>query len=245
MSSNWLITPSSVCISHPADPFIPYVRVPLDTQGCLFIGNDTVRSALSKATTNSCTSLLLRQVGSEVIRESTRLVESFGLSFNNQETTTLENVALLISVNDMHQSGDMCEIKLSGLEYIYAPINENRVDLYPHIFTAIYRGKTHESLPHTFTSLFQHMDEILSSGKDVFIHCNQGEHRSAAVSVLYVCWRAQKCGVPCDFPRAHHHVQYYRRVIKPYISDRTTLMTEFARLHSNETKYEGMCPRVI
>jgi hypothetical protein len=233
--NSWLTLSSSPIQSDPSDPFIPFVRVPLDTRGSLFLGNDTIRAALSKAEPNSIASSLLRRVVPEVTNEAAALVESFGLEFHmpmeNRQPTTLENCTLLVSVNDLQQSGTMRHVEVKGLEYIYAPINENRVDLYPKIFAALYNQGPQEDVPEVFASLFERMDAVLTSGKDVFIHCNQGEHRSAAVTVLYVCWRAQQTGFPCDFERAHGHVLQYRSVIKPCTDRRATLMTEFARLH--------------
>lgn len=211
----------------PAAPFVPFVRIcsPLGG-GSIFLGNDTIRAALRQESGSSLQAL--QKVGPQVTREAADLVQSFGIELHmppqDMRSSTLANCKLLVSVNDMKE-GVTCKVELDGLQHVYAPINENNVELYPRIFEALLQGSSDPDME-AFDGLFTRMDELLTQGMDVFVHCNQGEHRSAAVIVLYLCSRRH-----CDFESAHAYVLQHRPIIKPCTDRRPTLMTEFARLH--------------
>ena len=118
---------------------------------------------------------------------------------------------------------------ITGLEYVYAGINENKTDLYPKIFHALWTGETQTREFKVFATMFDKFDDVLKKGGDVFVHCNAGEHRSASVAVLYVQRLAK-----CTFAEAHKYVQQFRTIIKPVKDNHVTLMTEFNRLSKND-----------
>ena len=70
------------------------------------------------------------------------------------------------------------------------------------------------------TQIFKKMDEQIINGESVFLHCNNGEHRSATVLVLYLASRGQ-----CSFEDAWHCVMNFRPIIKPFNDNHETLMT--------------------
>ena len=224
---------------------VPYTRVPMHTPGSLFLGNDTFRAELgSYSGSNLQTPEILREVGIKILSDfNDRMLDFYGIKNYklssmpeiDRQPDTLQNCTLLISVNDLTQTrgNDYNGVEVKGLDHIYAGISENDVDLYPAIFNALYNGSI-ESCKEckVFTNLFQRMYDVLLTGKDVFIHCNNGEHRSAGLTVLFLCWIAKKNNYEVGFNQAHKYVAQFRPIIKPlYIETRVTLMTEFYRLH--------------
>ena len=62
-------------------------------------------------------------------------------------------------------------------------------------------------------NVFCDMDEALNKGKNIYIHCNVGEHRSASLLVTYLCSRS---GI--TFGDVWSFINHHRE-IKPYIED--------------------------
>jgi protein-tyrosine phosphatase len=197
------------------DAFLPFCCIPIDAKRNLFLGNDTLRCALLANSRRS-----LAECGRQVQRDAAELISGFGVpgaptAADMEEWThgSLSRVGLLVSVNDLSRS----EMKVTQVQHLYYPISENAPQLYPSVFhDLMHLGK-----------VFTELDDALTQGRDVFVHCNQGEHRSAAVVVLYVMTRSGT-----SFQAAWKYVQRCRSIIKPINmqGERATLMTEFARL---------------
>jgi hypothetical protein len=215
------------------DSFIPYVRIPLEDQRSLFLGNDAFRDHLQKAVQTGQYDGSLDTVAYHVNSAAQELVESFGQGGISVCQQPLEHVGLLVSVNAQAQFSYIDH--KDGPKHYYAPIDENKVALHEAIYRTILGGNDRSEYLEPFVNLFQTMDATLDEKKkDIFLHCNQGEHRSAAIAVMYVLHRFH-IKSPCEgtrptFADAHAFVKKYRTIIKPLEDRRKTVMTEFFRL---------------
>lgn len=219
------------------DAFVPFSRIPITENAYLYLGNDAVREMLLKQSNRGNASIVLRDIGLRCQADAAGLMASFGLqgaptSYSmSQADGHLDKVKLMISVNHQTKSSQQVYQPMTcveGMRHVWAPISENDEKIFPNIFWALL-GNTNAHISEAvgvtpFHELFSMMDSVFASGNDVFLHCNQGEHRSASVAVLYAMSRAE---VPYEC--AWMHIQRYRRIIKTLVAKRANLMTEFFR----------------
>ena len=125
---------------------------------------------------------------------------------------------------------------VDGLTHVWAPVDENDDANHHKIYSALLNKEDNTTLSYQkgvtpFNEIFELIDNTLIGGKNVYIHCNQGEHRSASIIVLYIQFRTQS-----TFENAWKYVQQYRTIIKPTheSQNRQTLMTTFSDLYNEE-----------
>jgi len=154
------------------------------------------------------------------------------------ELPELENIGLMISCYDSPMVKDFSThaVKhIDDLKHVWAPIDEVKDwHLYPSIYKALLGLPVKKKFNYKkgvtpFPKLFKLIDECLDKKQDVFIHCTQGEHRSAALAILYLHSRTQS-----NFVDAWNYVRQVRRV-EPHerTTNRDNLMTIFKSCSNN------------
>ena len=130
---------------------------------------------------------------------------------------------------------------VDGLKHVWAPVNEHDDANHHKIYSALLNKEDKTTLEYKngvtpFNEIFKLIDDTLLGGENVYIHCNQGEHRSASLIVLYIQSRTQS-----TFENAWKYVQQYRTIIKPTHKkkNRQTLMTIFSDLSNKDNSNEG------
>ena len=226
------------------DAHIPFVKIPLlENDLCVYLGNDSLREELPKS--NDPASEVKRDkiwqnIGGSLQKEQKDLIRSFSRKetiFNGSDWPTLKNIGLMISCHFQNKKNytNITINHIDGLRHVWTPVSENDEINHPNVYKALLGNNdtnlTYDAGVTPFHELFNLIDDTLIDGKNVFIHCNQGEHRSASIIVLYIQFRTQS-----TFKNAWKYVQQYRTIIKPTheIDNRQTLMTTFSRLYDED-----------
>ncbi len=180
-------------------------------QGALFLGNDQVRENLDKN---------MQMPG--VKRACNEAVDdNIGGNFGS-ESQLLNRVDLLVSFNQGKEDGTNQFERMQHREF-------------EHVSYSILEDESAYSQAlqsKGLKSIFNKIDEKLEAGETVFLHCNQGEHRSATIMVLYIASRA---GI--TFEEAYAFVAD-QRDIKSYNQGRPTLMTTAHQMYGGKNHGE-------
>jgi len=201
------------------DSFKPLSIIDGKQGNALFIGNDQVRNLLATGT-------MSENLIPALSKETNDLMKNLGLS---EIKVPNANFSLIVSVNDRHEEkveNFHVVTELCGIKRIYLPINENTLDT-----------SQRSLFNHVLEYLLPQITEGLKTG-DVLVHCNQGEHRSAAIVVLWVAENKK-----CSFREAWKIVHSKRSIIKPcdVVNKRQTLMTHFCRYHEQIDRSKKSC----
>lgn len=180
----------------------------------IFLGNDRTRELLSESEETSNQLAPLRK---KYERMETCEQPSLTQQIDN-ELNKLSHIDLMISFNGLVR-GDKLDphptLVREGMIHVNCPISEVEKAYEPMLQSSRLKG------------IFQKMDAALNANQTVFLHCNQGEHRSATILVLYLASRAL-CSF--EFEEVHKFIRA-KRDIKPYRDDHPTLMTTAYELY--------------
>lgn len=177
----------------------------------IFLGNDRTRELFSEEKT----------INNYVQKEKYSLCEDYSdknlTAQIKKELASITKVDLMISLNGLLGNKNTVQphptLNIPNLIHINYPISEND-EVYED---ALCKEK--------LEPIFEAIDAALNESKTVFLHCNQGEHRSATILVLYI--QSRTC---CSFKEAHAFVNS-KRAIKPWDDDHATLMTTACSLY--------------
>lgn len=189
----------------------PYAVIKITNELCIYLGNAAIVDNLDSHNKSDLISIL------QEIRASNAL---FGHPIVPQDDIT--NIGLIVSAN-------------GGTPYNNIPFTHTHLQMYEHdtrkAFISSYDVKKiipesaifYDLLPahiDLIKNVFCDMDDALNDGKNIFIHCNGGEHRSASLLVTYLSSRS---GIA--FGDVWKFINYHRSGIKPYNDGRHTFMS--------------------
>lgn len=191
------------------DLFLPCHRIPVTKNSCIYLANNTIRETLLTNPENPVEAI------NQTLSEAAELIVQCGGERPNYENL-IRLPSVFISVNgcapnDRAISRWVQELSIPDMSYLQFPIAENE---------EAYREALNSP---DLADIFASMDQAINEGQDILIHCNQGEHRSAACLTLYL---ASRSGL--SFEEAWNCVQRQRSPIKPYTEEvrgRQNLMT--------------------
>lgn len=199
--------------------FDPYAAIKITNELCIYLGNAVFVDELVKIDdfNESKMSLVLKNIRATVATNFLGSVDEKGSPVKHtiNEQYDITNIGLIVSAN-------------GGEYYNNIPFKHMHLQMYEddtrEDFIKRYKITKPKFEPAIFYDLLQYhidlikkvfcdMDDALNEGKNIFIHCNAGEHRSASLLITYLCSRS---GIIFDnvWSFINHH-----REIKPYIED--------------------------
>lgn len=198
--------------------FKPFNQLPVPGIN-IYLGNDQLREALSPG------GKTLRDVNSAFKAAHAEQV-GMGIWGKKDAPNSLKKLPdLMISFQAKEDTiGPIDKIKAPGVKHLTFPIPEMTKADYENVLE-------NPDLKPNLNEIFLEIDQALNEEKSVYFHCNQGQHRSAAMLILYLHLRT---GLP--FEDAYKFVFNARPDLKPLESDlkgRDTMMT-VARAHAQK-----------
>lgn len=193
---------------------VMYVKINITDNICFYLGTKMFVEKLESNKTDNYT-----QISSNTYTKHLNNVEGYrnntiynGVRNAEYNCVPIINLGLIVSTNN-----DKI-YNLSRYPFNHRTLNVHEQDTEP---TPTYKKEHRENPPifYDFTeneiklikSVFCDIDAAINGGKNIYIHCNQGEHRSPALLILYLYLRT---GI--SFELIWRYIQQKRNHIKPY-----------------------------
>lgn len=191
---------------------VMYVKINITDNICFYLGTKMFVEKLESNKTNNYTQISLNTYITqlELVKGYDNKIIYDGVQNDEYKYIPIINLGLIVSTNN-----DKI-YDLSRYTFNHRTLNVHEQDTAP---TYIKEHSENPPIFYDFTeneiklikSVFCNIDAAINGGKNIYIHCNQGEHRSPALLILYLYLRT---GI--SFELIWRYIQQKRNHIKPY-----------------------------